>query len=65
MGMGGISIWQLLIIVLVVIVPFWNIFKKAGYSPWLALLMLIPLVNFIMLYFLAFASWPAIEKQRT
>lgn len=42
-----------------VITPFFLIFKKAGYSPWLSLLMVFPIVNFVMLYFLAFSSWPA------
>jgi hypothetical protein len=66
MGLGGISIWQLLIILiylLAVVTPFWKIFKKAGYSPWLSLLILVPLVNLVMIYFLAFASWPALRKE--
>ena len=44
MGSGGISIWQLSIIVLYILIlvtPFWQIFKKAGYSSWLSLLMLV------------------------
>ena len=39
-------------------IPFWKIFQKAGFSPWLSLLMPIPLVNFVMFYFLAFVRWP-------
>jgi len=39
-------------------IPFWRIFKKAGFSPWLSLLMPIPFVNFVMFYVLAFAQWP-------
>jgi hypothetical protein len=45
------------VITIAVIIPYWFIFKKAGFSPFLALLMLVPLVNLIMLYFLAFARW--------
>lgn len=41
MGMGGLSLWQILIL-FVLVVPFWQIFKKAGYSPWVSLLMLVP-----------------------
>jgi hypothetical protein len=37
--------------------PFWAIFRKAGFSPWLALLILIPLVNIITLYIVAFTPW--------
>ncbi len=52
------------LISIVVVIPYWFIFKKAGFSPFLALLMLVPLIQIIMLYFLAFARWnvvPAAE----
>ena len=65
MGMGGISVWQLLIVLIyifILVLPFWHIFRKAGFSPWLSLLMLVPLVNLFMLYFLAFARWPSQAK---
>jgi hypothetical protein len=41
----------------IVIIPFWFIWKKAGFSPWLSLLCILPLVNLIMLYVLAFSEW--------
>jgi hypothetical protein len=41
-----------------IILPFCFIFKKAGYSPWLGLLMVVPIVNLVLLYFLAFSEWP-------
>ncbi|HEV2215260.1 MAG TPA: hypothetical protein VGR64_08230 [Terracidiphilus sp.] len=41
----------------IVIVPFWFICKKAGFSPWLSLLNLVPLGNIVLLYVLAFAEW--------
>ncbi len=41
----------------VVILPFWFICKKAGFSPWLSLLNIIPLGNVILIYVLAFAEW--------
>jgi hypothetical protein len=46
-----------LICVAVIIIPFWFICKKAGFSPWLALLNLVPLGNLVLLYVLAFAEW--------
>jgi hypothetical protein len=46
-----------LVVSIVVLIPYWFIFKKAGFSPFLGLLMFVPLVNIIMLYFLAFARW--------
>lgn len=39
------------------VVPFWKIFSKAGFSGWLALLMPIPLVSLIVLYYVAFSTW--------
>jgi hypothetical protein len=42
---------------ILVLIPYWFIFKKAGFSPFLALLMFVPLINIVMLYFLAFARW--------
>jgi hypothetical protein len=42
----------------VIVIPFWQIFKKAGFSPWLSILMSIPLLNGVVLYLLAFARWP-------
>ena len=42
---------------IVVLIPWFFIFKKAGFSPLLGLLMFVPLVNIIMMYFLAFARW--------
>ena len=46
-----------LVALVIFIVPFWFICKKAGFSPWLSLLNLIPLGNLILLYILAFAEW--------
>ena len=49
---------MMLIFAALIVIPFWFIFTKAGYSKWLSLLMLVPIVNVIMLYFLAFSTWP-------
>jgi hypothetical protein len=46
-----------------VILPFWMIWKKAGFSPWLSILMLVPLVGVIMLYVLAFSEWKVVPAQ--
>ena len=43
--------------VAVVLVPTWFICRKAGFSPWLSLLMLVPLGNLVLLYVLAFSEW--------
>jgi hypothetical protein len=41
----------------IVIVPFWFICKKAGFSPWLSLLNIVPFGGVILVYVLAFADW--------
>lgn len=43
----------------VLIIPIWFICKKAGFSPWLSFISLIPLGWLILLYVLAFAEWPS------
>jgi len=58
MQMGPMGPIMLLIMVILIILPFWFIFSKAGYSEWLSLLMVVPIVNIAMLYFLAFSTWP-------
>jgi len=57
MFFGGMFLSYVVVAVLIVI-PFWKIFERAGFSPVLSLLMLIPLVNICMIYFLAFSKWP-------
>lgn len=43
-----------------IIIPFWFICKKAGFSPWLSLLNIIPLGNLVLIYMLAFAQWKVV-----
>lgn len=50
-------------IVAVVVVPFWRIFAKAGFHGALSLLMLVPFVNVIMIFVLAFSEWPALKSR--
>ncbi|MFV8836679.1 hypothetical protein [Aquisalimonas sp.] len=58
-GMVGLHLVWMLIVAAIVVVPFWRICRKAGYPGGLSLLILIPLVNLVFLYFLAFSQWPA------
>jgi hypothetical protein len=46
-----------LVLIPVTLIPYWVIFKKAGFSAWLSLLMIIPVVNLIVLYVIAFSEW--------
>lgn len=55
-GLPGLL--MMLIWVAVIIVPFWRLWDRTGHSGWMSLLMLLPIVNLIMLYVLAFKAWP-------
>jgi hypothetical protein len=44
---------------LLVVIPAARICSRVGFSPWLGLLALLPVANFVLLWFVAFALWPA------
>jgi hypothetical protein len=46
------------------VIPYWFIFRKAGFAPTLSLLMWIPLVNVVMVFYLAFSEWPILKQQK-
>ncbi len=46
--------------VIVLIIPFWVIFKKSGQSPWLSLLIVIPFGAIIVPYLAAFLQWKVV-----
>jgi len=69
--MAGIGFEELVVICFVVVfvlglvvLPYWKIFGKAGFSSWLSILMVIPIINIGMLFFLAFAGWPSLKQQK-
>jgi hypothetical protein len=69
MNLGAPEILLILFVVLFMgivlgVLPYWFIFRKAGFAPALSLLMIIPLVNVVMLFFLAFAEWPVLKEQQ-
>jgi hypothetical protein len=58
----GISIWQLIIIAVLIVIPvliFGPVVRKAGFSRWWSLLLAVPLINLIMIWVFAFMEWPA------
>jgi hypothetical protein len=63
-SLGAPELLIILMMALIGVVPFYQIFKKAGYQGFLAVLMLIPLINLIMLFFLAFSDWPVLKQLR-
>ena len=47
------------------VVPTWRILQRAGFNGAWALLMLVPLANFMLLWFVAFLKWPNDREGRT
>jgi hypothetical protein len=60
LAMIPIFFGMMIVCMAIVIVPFWFICKKAGFSPWLSLLNLIPLGGVILWYVLAFSEWSVV-----
>ena len=62
-AMAFMAIIPLLILIgiAIVMIPCWFILKKAGFTPWLSLLCLIPSFGvLVLLYVLAFAEWKVV-----
>lgn len=49
----------MLVFAALLVIPFWRLCQRLGYPGLTALLILLPLVNLIFLYWLAFAEWPS------
>jgi len=47
---------------IVMMLPWFFIYKKAGFHPAMGCLMFVPLVNIVMMFILAFSEWP-IERE--
>jgi len=51
----------IVVVIALVMVPCWFILKKAGFTPWLSMLCIIPsLGTLVLLYVLAFSEWKVV-----
>ncbi|MFW6170517.1 MAG: hypothetical protein ACODAD_08505 [Planctomycetota bacterium] len=50
------------VVVLLAVIPFWQICNKAGLPPQLSLLMLVPVANLILPFYVSFTEWPALRQ---
>jgi hypothetical protein len=60
--------WHLIILLTmfaIFTVPFWQILKRMGFPPALSLLVWIPLIGLVVLYYVAFAEWKAVGNRNT
>jgi hypothetical protein len=57
-AIAGFYLVLFIVIAVVLIIPTWFISKKAGFSPWLSLINIIPTFGLLIwLYIIAFAEW--------
>jgi len=63
--MRAMSLVHLVVIVAVLVVwfvPAVKILRKAGYSGWWSLLLLVPVGNIVAIWIFAFARWPNLPQ---
>jgi hypothetical protein len=63
LGVGGLAFYA--IILALMVVPYWVLWKRTGHAGAWGLLMLIPLANIVSLWVLAFKEWPAMRGPRS
>jgi hypothetical protein len=63
-NIGPIEVLVLFTLPILVVWPAWRICSKAGFRGALSLLILVPLANLFLLFFLAFADWPALRRHK-
>ncbi len=59
--MGMMSIWHWLVVLVVlaiIIIPYWRILPRAGIPGWVSLVSIIPGGALVLLWVLAFKRWP-------
>src|SRR5215467_10541404 len=61
-SIGGLAEFVIIVAVVLSVWAYWRIFAKAGYPGAMGILMVIPLLNVIMLFFLAFSEWPVLKE---
>jgi len=55
---AGHGLWMF-IIAIIVVIPAWRICQRTGYPGWMGILILVPVINLFLLYFIAFSEWPS------
>ena len=60
-AVGSTELLLLVLTTVVMALPAWRICVKAGFPGPLGLLILVPFLNLGLLFFLAYAEWPALR----
>jgi hypothetical protein len=61
MGFGVMDAIFVLILIALVVIPYWKIWQRTGHSGAWGLLMVVPFANIVSLWVLAFKEWPALR----
>ncbi len=63
---AGVIVYLIILLAIIAFTTFchWVVAKKAGYNPWLSLLTLVPVVNFIVYLIFVFGEWPIQRELR-
>ena len=64
-GFSAMDAIFFLVLIVLLVIPYWKIWQRTGHSGWWGLLMLIPLANIVSLWVLAFKDWPALRSGRS
>ncbi len=62
--MGSFTIWHWMVVLIIVfmqILPVAKILSRIGWSRWLAILSVIPVVGWVFLWVVAYARWPKVD----
>jgi len=65
--MGSLSIWHWLFVIFfiaVLCIPISKILNRLGFSRWWTIVYFIPFVNVIGIWILAYADWPALNRNQ-
>ena len=52
-----VNILFVLVLLPILLIPYWKIFSKAAFHCLLALLMIVPVINLPVFYYVAFSKW--------
>lgn len=64
MSSESFQMLMLIAVVALYIPACFVIARKAGYPGWYSLLMLVPVLNLVLIYYFAFATWPIEQPDR-
>ncbi|MGM0480544.1 MAG: hypothetical protein ACQEQZ_01290 [Pseudomonadota bacterium] len=60
---GGMGFLWMLVVGILLVVPTWRICQRIGYPGPIGLLILVPIANIVLLYFIAFSKWQTSQKE--